>query len=438
MDWREEYNSKMTTAAEAVSRIKSGDRVSFTYGVEAQDLGLALAARLGEVENVTIFLPSPSRDFGWYDPGWEMSFNIELAFLLPVVRDIMAEKRCDYAISSMLWQTDADLRPIDVLFIEVSPPDDNGFCSFGASVWGKKRLMDKAGWVIAEVNEKLIRTYGENYVHISEFDQFVPHTPTGTTPGGTDLLGRKTEDPGPIVRSIAEHVSGLIRDRDTLQIGVGSSSEWIVRLGALDNKRDLGWHSETTPQGVVRLVREGVITGKYKNIHTGKVVATAIGGGTKEEMDFVRMNPIFELYDGEYILDPRVVSAHDNMVAINSGVAVDLTGQISAESIGHNMVSGTGGQLAFAVGAQLSRGGRSIVVMPSTAKSGTVSRITMAFEPGTIVSVPRTLSDLVVTEYGVASLRAKTQRERAQALIDIAHPDFRKELERDAQRLFYP
>jgi 4-hydroxybutyrate CoA-transferase len=182
----------------------------------------------------------------------------------------------------------------------------------------------------------------------------------------------------------------------------------------------------------------GVITGRYKNIHQGKAVATAVGGGTKEEMDFINENPLFETYSASYVLDPRVIAAHDNMIAINSAIAVDLTGQIAAESVGPVMTSGSGGQLSFAIGAYLSKGGRSIVAIPSTAREGTLSRIVPMLEPGTIVSTPRSLADIVVTEYGIARLKGRTQRERALELIGIAHPDFRAELKKEAERLYWP
>ena len=180
------------------------------------------------------------------------------------------------------------------------------------------------------------------------------------------------------------------------------------------------------------------MTGKRKTIHKGKAVATACGGSSKEDMDFINMNPLFELYGSDYILDPRVIAANDNMVAMNSALMVDLTGQIAAESIGPRMVSSTGGQLAFAIGASLSKGGRSIVVLTSTARGDTLSRIVPNLEPGTVVTVPRTLADIVVTEYGVARLRGKTQRQRAEELIAIAHPNFRDDLKKEARRLFWP
>ena len=209
-------------------------------------------------------------------------------------------------------------------------------------------------------------------------------------------------------------------------------------MGALNGKTDLGWHSETTPRGIIKLVREGVITGKRKNINRGKVVAVAVGGGDEEDMNFVNDNPLFELYDADYVLNPAVAGSNENVAAINSAVAIDLTGHIAAESVGPTLLSGPGGQLAFAISAQLSKGGRFISTLPSTAKDGAISRIVPQLEKGTIVTIPRTLADTVVTEYGIAHLYGKTQRERASALIEIAHPNFREELTREAQKLFWP
>jgi 4-hydroxybutyrate CoA-transferase len=439
MSWEEEYKRKLTTPEDAISVIKSGDRVVFVQGNEPQALGLALAARLGELENVTLSVRTPGRDFGWYDPGWEISFKIEIGFPLPIVRDIISQRRCDLAIGSLGFIFHEEERgPADVVMIEVSPPDAHGYCSFGASVWTKKTECKNAKCVLAEVNKNLIRTYGENYIHVSEIDRFVEHTPSGRQPGSTDLLGRKQVEPGEAEKAIAGYVGTLVRDGDTLQVGVGATSEWCCVLGTFDNKVDLGWHSETTPRGIIKLIREGVITGKHKTINTGKAVATACGGGTREDMDFVNMNPLFELRSAEYCLDARVIAQHDNMVAINSAVAVDFAGQIAAESVGPRVISGAGGQTAFAIGSFLSKGGRSISVMTSTTGGGRVSRITPLLVEGTIVTVPRTISDYVVTEYGIAHLKGKTQRQRALELIAIAHPDFRAGLKKEAEKLYWP
>jgi 4-hydroxybutyrate CoA-transferase len=439
MSWKEEYKRKLVTPEEAVSHIKSGDRVVFVQGMEPQALGLALASRLGELENVTLSMRTPGRDFGWYDPGWEISFKIEVGFPLPIVRDIIAGRRCDLAIGSLGFIFHEEERgPADAVLLEVSPPDAHGYCSFGASVWTKKTECRHAKCVMAEVNKNLIRTYGDNFIHISEIDYFVEHTPSGKQPGGTDLLGRKSVEAGEAEKAIAGYVSTLVRDGDTLQVGVGATSEWCCTLGTFENKVDLGWHSETTPRGIIKLIRDGVINGRRKTLNPNKAVATACGGGTKEDMDWVNMNPAFELHSAEYCLDVRVIAQHDNMVAINSAVSVDFAGQIAAESIGPRVISGAGGQTAFAIGSFLSKDGRNITVLTSTTGGGKVSRITPMLAEGTVVTVPRTISDYVVTEYGIAHIKGKTQRQRALELIGIAHPDFRAELKKEAEKLYWP
>ncbi len=441
MDWQEEYKKKLVTPEKAVSVIKSGDRVCFVQGNEPQALGLALAARLGEVENVLLSLRTPGRDFGWYDPVFEMSFKIEVGFPLPIVRQIIAERRCDLAIGGLGFIfTEEDRGPADVVMVELSPPDDHGYCSFGASLWTKKTEVRRAKIALAEVNKNLVRTYGDNFIHVSEIDYFVEHTPSGKQPGGTDLLGRKNVEAGEAEKAIAKHVSELVKDGDTLQVGVGSTSEWCCTLGTFEGKNDLGWHSETTPRGIIPLIRSGIINGKRKTFMTGKAIATACGGGSKEDMDFVNMNPAFELYSAEFCLDVCNIAKNDNMVAINSAVSVDFAGQIAAESIGPRVISGAGGQTSFAIGSFLSKGGRCITVLTSTAGSGDkkISRITPMLAEGTIVTVPRTISDYVVTEYGIAHIKGKTQRQRALALIDIAHPDFRTDLKTEAEKLYWP
>jgi 4-hydroxybutyrate CoA-transferase len=439
MTWEEEYKSKIVTAEEAISHIKSGDRVCFVQGNEPQALGLALAARFGELENVTISVRTPGRDFGWYDQGWEASFAIEIGFPLPIVRQMIAEKRCDIEIGSLGFDYHGErARQADFVLLELSPPDAHGFCSFGASCWTKLTELRGAKFVIAEINKNLIRTYGDNHVHISEIDLFVEHTPSGKTPGGTDLLGRKNVEPGPIENAIAGYVSTLINDGDTIQIGVGSTSEWCARMDTFDKKHDLGWYSEATPRGIIRLMREGVITSKKKNYLTGKHVCTACGGGTIEDMQWVTMNPDFELHPAEFILDVRNISKNDNMKAINAAVSVDLTGQVAAESVGPRILSGAGGQTSFAMGAGLSNGGRSITVLPATASGGSVSRIVPMLEAGTIVTVPRIAADTIVTEFGIARLKGLTQRQRALELIGIAHPDHRAELKKKAEELYWP
>ena len=424
---------------EAINIVKQGDNVAFAYGTEPLALGLALLSRGVEVGGIKIFIPAPGRDFAWYDPGWESTFQIEVAHVLPIIQQMVMDKRCDFLVGSLSWAHQPGVRrQADAILTQLSPPDEHGYCSFGSTLWNKKQAVRDARIVLAEINKNIIRTYGDNFIHISEIDCFVEHTPSGRKPGATDMLGRKTEGPSEIIRKICENVSSFIRDGDCIEIGVGGPAEWLPRLGVLNDKNDIGVHSENLPPGFVDLVRNGVITGLRKNIHKGKVVSTACGGSGKEDLDFINMNPIFELYGSDYVLDPRTISANDNVVAINSALMVDLTGQIAAESIGQRMVSSTGGQLAFTIGATLSKGGRCISVLPSTARGGSISRIVPKMESGTVVSIPRTLADIIGTEYGIARLKGKTQRGRAQELIAIAHPDFRAELRKAAESTFYP
>ncbi len=434
--WQEEYERKLVTAEEAVNHIKSGGHVFFTAGRQTQALGLALAARKEELRGVKVLVPTPDRDFGWYDRGWEESFDIIVGFGMPIVWDMMAEQRCDMAVGGLRGLEAAEIA-IDVVLVEVSPPDEHGFCSFGQSVWNKKEQVERAKLVLAEVNSRLIRTYGTNYVHVSEIDYFVEHTPSEKLPGRADLRGKAVSGVREEVKGIAEHLATLIKDGDTLEIGVGTTTEPLPQLGIFDNRQDLGWHSEHTPGKVVELIREGVFTGKHKTINKGKAVATAVGGSL-EDLQYVHMNPKFELHSVNYVNDVRTISAHDNMVAINNALSIDLTGQITAESLGTRMLGGTGGQLAFAIGSAFSKGGRCITILPSTARDGTISRIVPTHEPGTAITVPRTLADFIVTERGIACLRGKTQRQRTEEMIALAHPDFRAELRKEAKKLYWP
>ena len=442
----EEFNRKLISAEEAAEFVRSGDRVVFPLGRETFAIGLALATRKNELKDVKVYVPSPSYDFGWYDPGWEDSFDVTVMIPTATCDEAVIEKRCDIKLPFLIPDpmTGEDDQPPDVVFVEISEPNEQGFCSFGASLWDKKRRVEQARdfgkLVIAEVNKNLIRTGGDNYIHISQIDYFVTHVSPGGAPGMGSLAGRKKKAPPESVRQIAENIRPLIRDRDTVQIGVGRTNEYLVRAGMLDGKQDLGFHSEATPSGIISLVREGVITGRYKNINPKRVTVTSIGGSTKEEMNYVDNNPVFQLVDVRYLEDIRIIAAHDNFVAINQTLGVDLTGQVASEGMGHRFFAVAGGQIPFVFGALLSKGGRSIVVLPSTyqTKAGPASRILSAFPAGTPVTIQRNCADIVVSEYGVAHLRAKSLRERAQAMVSISHPDFRKELEREARRLYWP
>ncbi|MEK7847585.1 MAG: acetyl-CoA hydrolase/transferase C-terminal domain-containing protein, partial [Chloroflexota bacterium] len=387
---------------------------------------------------VKTYVPSPGYDFGWYDPGWEESFEVTVSMVTATCQEAVDAHRVDIDTGTLFPFQELPRMRMDVLLTEVSPPDERGFCSFGASLWNKRRLVEAARVVIAEVNPNLIRTFGDNFVHVSQIDYFVEHLSSGKAPGMGTLAGRSIKEPEPYLKDIAGYVNSLLRDGDTIQIGVGRTTEPLVRLGMLEGKHDIGYHSEATPPGIIALVKEGVINGSRKTINQGKVVVTSIGGSTTEEIEWVRENPLFHLVDVEYLEDIRVIAAHDNMVAINNTLMVDITGQICSEGLGHRILAVAGGQIVFVYGAWLSRGGRSIIVMPSTAQGGQVSRIVSGLPPGTPVTLQRNLADYIVTEYGIAQLKGKTVRQRANELIAIAHPNFRGELKKAAQRLFWP
>ena len=210
MDWIDEYKRKIVSPEEAVKVIKPGNRVHFAYGIEPLDLGMALLAKSGELseKGIKLFVPAPGRDFGWYDPGWEDIFSVEIGHVLPVAQQMMRERRGDFLVGGITWAPDPSLRePVDVLLIQLSPPDEHGFCSFGASLWEKKTAVKTAKIVLAETNENLLRTYGDNFVHVSEVDYFVKHTPSGRMPGATDMLGRKMTGPGDVEKRIAENIA---------------------------------------------------------------------------------------------------------------------------------------------------------------------------------------------------------------------------------------
>jgi 4-hydroxybutyrate CoA-transferase len=432
MNWRDEYRRKLISAEDAAKLVKTGDKVLLGFRPEPAALGLALAARREEVELVEITVQAPEIDFGWYDPGWEGQFRVKLLWSAAISRPILSTGLADYLphMCPLIFKPQREGRvgakTWDVLMLSLSPPDQNGFCSFGHNLWWKKEAIKWSKTVIAEVMPGLVRTYGENFVHVSEIDYFVDN-PSGALQPMYEWTGELPEGS----KTIAEYVSTLINDGDTIQTGGGLVTLALAKLGAFDKKNDLGFHTEFLLDGGVDLVRRGIVTGKRKNFHHGKVVTTSLH---PTDLDYVDMNPMFELYPSSFTNDPRNIAANDNMVALNQALAIDLTGQVAAESLGYQVWAGTGGQFDFAVGAMLSKGGRNIVILPSTARKGTVSRIVPAFEPGTIISVPRFMSDYVVTEYGIANLTGKSERERAEELIVVAHPDFHNELRNEAKK----
>jgi 4-hydroxybutyrate CoA-transferase len=435
MDWRSQVGDKLTTPAEAVQVISSGDRVGVApFTCTPFTLCGALYGRGGELENVHI--EHPAGLFAWLQGGEENGFAVRDNYATPLNRDMVHAGKVDY-LPIGRWRADEVApgydQPLDAYLVPLSPPDRQGYCSFGPGVWMSKRLAQGAKTVIAEVHENFIRTGGENFIHVSEIDYFCEAAqPTGNLP-----IPPRTDEETLVVEVACTLVaSELVRDRDTVQMGVGTVS---AALGLyLGDKKDLGVQTELITGGIANLVRDGVVTGKYKTLHREKVVGSALVALDEAEMRLIDGNPVFELYDFGYTDDIRLLMQQDNLVAVNNALLVDLTGQVASESIGHKVWTGVGGQTAFMIAAQYSRGGRSVTILPSShiIDGQRVTRIVPLLPEGTLVTVPRTLVDYVVTEHGIATLRGKTVRERIGELIAVAHPDFQGELKSEAKRLY--
>jgi len=433
-DYNKLYHSRVVSAEEAVRHIKSGDRVFLTgncsvpqkvlaalvdYAPELQDVELCQALTIG---------PAP-----YAQPELEGHIRVNTMFTSAGVRKAVNEGRADFTpvlLSEFTLLFKNKLLPLDVALVHVSPPDEHGFCSLGVEVGLTKSPAESAKIIIAEVNQQMPRTLGDSFIHVSRLNYIVP----------VDYPLQEmhmAEEGGETINRMACYIAELIPDGATMQMGIGAIPDAV--LPYLKEKKDLGIHTELFSDGVIELVEAGVLTGARKSIHTGKMIAGFIIG-TKQLYEWVEDNPLIELHPTEYVNDPFTVARNDRMVAINSAIEVDLTGQICADSIGPKIYSGVGGQLDFIYGASRSKDGVPIIALPSTTilRDGTVvSRITGMLKLGAGVVTTRNHIHYVVTEYGVADLYAKTIRQRAQQLINIAHPDFRADLTKQAKELHY-
>lgn len=422
------YAERLVSAEQALSHVKSGDRIWISTGQRVPLLLDTLIPMSYNLEGVTI-RALPTLDPIAFDESLRGHLRFDIRYGAASTRGAVNSGNADYH-PWWVWGGHKGLDdgrsehdPYDVTFVNVTPPNENGYCCFGSTLWDAKSSIQRSKITIAEVGEHLPRTYGDSWIHVTEIDWFVENTAT--------VMPFRQESLDPWDQPIAEYVGSLIKDGDTLQIGTGSTSGYIPRSGVLDDKRDLGYFAELTVAGSVDLARNGVVTSKYMNTRPGKFVTTT-AGNSPDDIAFIDGNPMFEFYDVSYVHHPGVIGSNDNMVAINNALTIDFTGQIGAGQIGPDVYSGTGGHLAYAMGAFLSKGGRYICVLPSTAVSGTKSRIVPQLEPGQIVTVPRDIADIVVTEYGIANLLEKTERERTEELMAVAHPDFRGELRKAA------
>ena len=430
MEWIEHYRSKLKNADEALRVLKSGDRVLIHQGCSQPDALIeAMIRRAGEVHDVEIIHLATMGTADYTKPEYEGIFRHNAFFMGSNVRRAIQEGRGDY-IPIFLSEIERLFRsgamPIDVTLIQCTPPDEYGYMSLGAGVDITLTAAKCARHVIVEVNDQAPRTLGDSFIHVSKVESFVE--------ASHPLSEYRKPEITAIHRKIADYVADLIPDGATLQVGIGGIPDAVLQH--LTNHKDLGLHTEMFSDVVIDLIKKGIINNERKTLHPRKVIAGFVLG-TKPLFDFIHDNPIFEFHTTEYTNDPFVIAQNDRMVSINSALEVDLTGQVCADSIGHLPYSGVGGQVDFTRGAARSKGGLPIIALPSTAKQGKISRIVRTLKPNAGVVTSRADVHYVVTEFGVAYLHGKNLRQRAEALIQIAHPDFREELLKWAQKLGY-
>ena len=427
MDWRTDYRNKTVTAAEAVKHIRSGNRVVIGHACgEPPSLVAAMVERAPELKNVEVVHMVAMGPAKYAQPGMEESFRHNALFVGGTTRKAVEGKRADYTpcfFSEIPRLFTGGILPVDVVLMQVTPPDEAGFCSFGVSADYTQPASECAKTVIAQVNRHMPRTGGVK-IHVDKIDWIVEQD--------EPLIELKPPVIGDVEKAIGENVARLIADGATLQMGIGAIPDAVLLF--LGGKKDLGIHSEMFSDGVVGLAQAGVVTNRKKTIHTGKFTATFLMG-TRKLYDFIDGNPDVELYPVSYVNDPYVIGQYEKMVSINSALQVDLMGEVNAEMIGRTQFSGVGGQVDFVRGSSRSPGGRSVIALPATASGGKISRIACDLDRGAAVTTSRNDVHYVVTEYGVAELRGRSLRERAKALIAIAAPGFREKLTREAGEL---
>jgi acetyl-CoA hydrolase len=427
------YESRVTTAEEAISKgVKSGDRIFLTGNCSVpQELMRALVGQASDLYGVEICHALTLGSSDYVAPEIEGHIRANSLFIGPNVRKAVQEGRADFTpvlLSEFTLLFKNRVLPLDVAFVHLSPPDEHGFCSYGVETGLTKSPAESADIIIAEVNESMPRCLGDSFIHVSHLDHIVPVDypllELPMTEGGLSDVHIK----------IGEHIAELIPDGATMQMGIGAIPDAVLKF--LHDKRDLGVHTELFSDSVIDLVDSGVLTNARKTLHPGKITAGFMIG-THHLYEWAHDNPLIELHRTEYVNDPFVIAQNDRQVAINSAIEVDLTGQVCADSIGPKLYSGVGGQLDFIYGASRSDGGVPIIALPATVQGKGISRIVPMLKRGAGVVTSRYHVHYVVTEYGVADLYGRTIRERAEALINIAAPEYRDELTHEAKKLNY-
>jgi acetyl-CoA hydrolase len=432
MDWINRYKSRIVTADEAVKVIKDGQRLFLTGNVSVPNKILAaLVDYAPNLKDIEICQALTVGEDAYTAPEMEGHLRINTIFVSANVRKAVHEGRADFTpvlLSEFPLLFKERVLPLDVALIHISPPDEHGFCSLGVEVGLTKSAAESAKIIIAEVNQQMPRTLGDAFIHVSKLDYMVP------VDYNLPELAMGSGEASEITKTIAGHCAELIPDGATMQMGIGAIPDAVLKF--LFDKKDLGVHTELFSDGVIDLVEAGVLTNAQKTLHPGKIIAGFILG-TQKLYRWVNDNPLCEFHPTEYVNDPFVIAQNDKMVAINSAIEVDLTGQICADSIGPKIYSGVGGQLDFIYGASRSKGGVPIITLPSTTKGDSITRIVSKLKHGAGVVTSRNHVRYVITEYGVADLYGKTIRQRAEALINIAHPKFRETLKAEAKELHY-
>ncbi len=448
MRWQDRNRDKLITARQAARLVKSGQSIVVSLNAKPREILMEIACRAGELRGVGL-LSNWNEDYPWLHPGMEDSFPVKEGFVLRPSRDGVREKHLDWV--PIIFGLHSGMRMAveparnspyhgsDVFLLSLTPPNSRGFCSFGHAPWYSPTGLRSAGTVIAQIDPGLPWTYGES-VHVSEIDYLVD-----APPSQLDAVTQAISLPDPTeweqAQVIGALAADLVRDGDTIQIGIGTPSEAV--MGFLDSKNDLCIYSELIFPQITRFMSQGIITGSGGHRGRNKVVTSCLwlnpsDPAARPAVDFVNRNRRLEFRDISYMCNVPRIASHSNMVTINTALAMDLLGQTVIDHIGPTPIAGPGGQVEFSIGSHYSAGGRSITCLLSTAKGGTISRIMPQLEQGTVSQIPLTYIDYLITENGVANLEGKSRRERAEAIISVAHPEFQPDLRREARRLFWP